>query len=219
MLLLGHRGYHQSHPENTLEAFAAALALGVDGIETDVRLSTDGLPILFHDRLAPSGTPVAELTRAQLEAETGHPIPTLDEALAAWAEPLWNLEVKTPAAVPVTIDVLRRFTRSHRLLVTSFCHLVLAEVADALGIECGALCAHAPADPAAFLRSLRVLHPRLTTTVWPFEPLSETLIDAARAAQLRLFVYDVETAAELALCRALAVDGVILDRPELGRPG
>src|SRR5262249_3557646 len=50
MLILGHRGYHATVPENTLEAFAQALALGADGIETDIRLSADELPILFHDR-------------------------------------------------------------------------------------------------------------------------------------------------------------------------
>ncbi|MBI3937750.1 MAG: glycerophosphodiester phosphodiesterase, partial [Betaproteobacteria bacterium] len=42
MLILAHRGYHATVPENTLEAFAAAVELGVDGIETDVRTSRDG---------------------------------------------------------------------------------------------------------------------------------------------------------------------------------
>ena len=51
MLLLAHRGYHLSVPENTMAAFAAAVALGVDGIETDVRLSRDGLPVIIHDRV------------------------------------------------------------------------------------------------------------------------------------------------------------------------
>jgi glycerophosphoryl diester phosphodiesterase len=45
----------------------------VDGIETDVRLSAEGRAVLFHDRLAPSGRPVAELSVAELSGETGHP--------------------------------------------------------------------------------------------------------------------------------------------------
>lgn len=213
MLTLSHRGDHEKHPENTLDAFAAALALGVDGIETDVRLSADGLAILYHDRLDPHGHPVCELTRTQLEGETGYAIPTLEEALTSWAEPLWNVEIKTPAAVPVTIKVLRRFTRTHRLLVTSFFHDLLAPIAAALDVDCGVLSAHRPADPSAFLLQIRKLHPRLGTAVWPCELLSEELVAAAREHRLQTFVYDIETQAELALCRELGVDGVIMDRP------
>ena len=42
MLILAHRGFHAGQPENTMGAFEAARKLGVDGIETDVRLSADG---------------------------------------------------------------------------------------------------------------------------------------------------------------------------------
>ncbi len=56
-----------------------AIAADVDGIETDIRLSADGEPILFHDRLAPNGRAVAALSRIELQETTGHEIPTLDE--------------------------------------------------------------------------------------------------------------------------------------------
>lgn len=213
MLILSHRGYHENLPENTLEAFAAALALGVDGIETDVRLSSDGLAILYHDRLSPRGQPVAQLTRTQLEAETDHSVPTLEEALASWAEPLWNVEIKTPSAVPATLEVLRHFKTTRRLLVTSFFHDLLAPIAAALDVDCGILSAHRPADPSAFLAQARKLHPRLNATLWPYELLSEELVTLARENQLRTFVYDVETLADLALCRQLAIEGAIMDRP------
>ena len=42
-LVLSHRGYHVEHPENTLDAFRAAIDLQVDGIETDIRLTADGV--------------------------------------------------------------------------------------------------------------------------------------------------------------------------------
>src|SRR5258708_4377063 len=81
MLILSHRGYHETVPENTLEAFEQAVALGVDGIETDIRLSADGLPILFHDRTTSDGRSVAALSRAELSELVGYPVPTLGEAL------------------------------------------------------------------------------------------------------------------------------------------
>lgn len=47
--LIAHRGYAKYFPENTLVAFAAALDSGAAYIETDVQLSKDGVPVLFHD--------------------------------------------------------------------------------------------------------------------------------------------------------------------------
>jgi glycerophosphoryl diester phosphodiesterase len=46
MLILGHRGYHRDVPENTLAVFSRAVAIGLDGIETDVQVSADGVAIL-----------------------------------------------------------------------------------------------------------------------------------------------------------------------------
>ncbi len=47
--LIGHRGARGLFPENTREGFAAALALGIDGIELDVALTADGVPVVCHD--------------------------------------------------------------------------------------------------------------------------------------------------------------------------
>lgn len=49
MLLLGHRGYSEKFPENTMLAFEQAIAAGFDGIETDVHKTKDGKLILCHD--------------------------------------------------------------------------------------------------------------------------------------------------------------------------
>lgn len=50
MLRLAHRGDWRHAPENTLAALQAALAVpGCDGVEFDVRLSADGVPVLYHD--------------------------------------------------------------------------------------------------------------------------------------------------------------------------
>lgn len=74
----GHRGARGLLPENTLPSFEIALDVGVDAIETDVHLTRDDVPILFHDpritdRLCPqrgtTATPlVRSLTLEQLRA-------------------------------------------------------------------------------------------------------------------------------------------------------
>jgi glycerophosphoryl diester phosphodiesterase len=48
--LIAHRGWALRYPENTRSALAAAVAAGARFLETDVQLSRDGVPYLFHDR-------------------------------------------------------------------------------------------------------------------------------------------------------------------------
>ena len=103
MQIFAHRGYHADVPENTLDAFDRAVNLGVDGIETDVRLDADGQAILFHDRLAPDGRAVSDLSRSELSDLVGYDVPTLDAALGRHVGVLWNLEIKTPTAADATV--------------------------------------------------------------------------------------------------------------------
>src|SRR5215203_2046525 len=146
MQLFAHRGYHFEAPENTLAAFAAAVELGVDGIETDVRLSRDGAPVIIHDRVTPQGREVSKLTREEIERDMGHPVPILAEFLDAFPDVCWNIEIKTLDAWPVAARVLAQFQRSRELFVTSFRHDVVRLCAEELEIECGLLIAHRPLD-------------------------------------------------------------------------
>ncbi len=68
-VIIGHRGARGLFPENTLEGFAAALALGVDVVELDVALTADGVVVVTHDpALNPNLT--RDATGAWLEAPT-----------------------------------------------------------------------------------------------------------------------------------------------------
>lgn len=49
MLIFGHRGSPKRFPENTIASFEEALRAGADGFETDLRLLSDGVAVLFHD--------------------------------------------------------------------------------------------------------------------------------------------------------------------------
>lgn len=85
MLRLAHRGDWRRAPENTIPAFLAALAIpGCDGVELDVRLSRDGVPVCNHDetvkRVHSVDRRVDELTADELETLG---VPTLAAALEA----------------------------------------------------------------------------------------------------------------------------------------
>lgn len=95
MRVAAHRGFSEKYPENTMEAFRAAIEIGADEIETDVRVTADGELVLIHDdrvdRTTNGEGKVCEMTLAELKkldagvkkgAEfAGARIPTLRELL------------------------------------------------------------------------------------------------------------------------------------------
>ena len=212
MLILAHRGYHAAVSENTLAAFEAAVALGVDGIETDVRISRDGLPVLIHNRVTSSGQAVADSTRSEIEQAEGHAVPTLDQILERFPGMLWNIEIKTTQALPSVIGILAQYQASHRILVTSFRHDVVADCASSLKLDCGLLVAHRPRTLDSLLADPR--HARINHIVWDYNIVDAALLKQAAAAGFYNFVYGPVTTAEHDYCRELGVDGVITDYPE-----
>src|SRR5947209_11431709 len=71
-LIIGHRGAAAIAPENTLVSFTRAFADGADGIDFDVRLTRDHIPVVIHDatlrRTAARTGFIAALTAAELAA-------------------------------------------------------------------------------------------------------------------------------------------------------
>lgn len=115
--VFGHRGASIERPENTLAAFELAFAHGAEGIELDVALSADGVPVVMHDRSIDRTTDgsgdVDQLTLEQLravDAGAGERIPTLDEVLALAAEQgrVVNIEIKAADAAAAVLEVVRR---------------------------------------------------------------------------------------------------------------
>ncbi|MDI3388366.1 glycerophosphodiester phosphodiesterase [Streptomyces sp. B-S-A8] len=84
---VAHRGDPYRARENTLPSLRSAFAAGADAVETDVRLTRDGVPVLLHDetlsRLWGHDRPLAQLSAAEVRGLTGGGVPTLAEALAA----------------------------------------------------------------------------------------------------------------------------------------
>ncbi|MBB6455344.1 glycerophosphoryl diester phosphodiesterase [Salirhabdus euzebyi] len=108
--IYAHRGASRYAPENTMPAFQLAYEMKADGIETDVQLTKDGVPVLIHDenvRRTTNGTGFVEDYTLeeikQLDAGSwfsskyaGTSIVTLEELLQ-WAKPkqlLLNIELK-----------------------------------------------------------------------------------------------------------------------------
>jgi glycerophosphoryl diester phosphodiesterase len=220
MEILSHRGLYRgtTRQENTFAAFEAAVAFGVDGIETDIRLSADGEPVLFHDRVAPGDRPVESLTRRELQETMAYEIPTLAEVLSRWPDVFWNLEVKCVAAVRPTAELLKQHSRIDRILLSSFRHDIVAECARELDIACGLIVAHAPLDVSQMLAAWQTLA-RVRTVVWDFNVLDEAMVEQAKKRGFEVYVYGATTVQEHHACRAWGLTGVITDYPDRARGG
>lgn len=137
MLIFGHRGLpNRRVAENTLISFVQAMQAGVDGIECDVRLSRDGLPVILHDenlaRVAGDARRCKNLTAKELSKielrGAGH-IPELNELTMAIPQPyLINLEIKDPDAAACIIAKLKTSSGLRaRTLVSSFHFSILQD--------------------------------------------------------------------------------------------
>jgi len=135
MLLLAHRGDHRRVPENTLAAFAAALAIpGINGLELDVRASADGVAVVLHDatlsRVQGRRLRASRLTEAEL---ADHGVPALAAVLAACpADAFLDVELKEDlgevALAPLRAARGRPDGSVAGVVISSFDHAALATV-------------------------------------------------------------------------------------------
>ena len=230
--VLAHRGLALEAPENTLLAFAHALALGVEHLETDVHASRDGVAMIAHDadldRVA--GIPgrvdertAAELAALALGADQG--MPTLAEALEAFPEARFNIDLKSAEAVAPTVDAVRQLRAEHRVLLTSFSERrraaalrLLPEVATS---------ASAPRFAAALLAArigavplVRAALAGVHAVQMPERALAGTttspgVLRAFRAAGVEVHVWTINDPATMRGLLDRGVDGIVTDRADL----
>jgi glycerophosphoryl diester phosphodiesterase len=217
-LVIAHRGAWgpgtpNAPAENTLEAFDAAIALGADMIELDVRRTRDGQLVVFHDARVKT-VPTSSLRYDELKTKhTKTRPPLLQDVLELTRDRIaLNLEIKEAGYIEDTIALLRAFDLD-RCLVSSFLDDVVREAkAIAPELRTGLLVG------AGFRRALSA---RLPATGADCLVLHRRLADAAAlakaaAAKIPCVVWTVN--APRTLDRYLAnpaVEGVITDRPAL----
>lgn len=223
-LLLGHRGVRGSLPENTLSAFRAALDAGLDGVETDVQRTRDGVLVLFHDFRLPDGRSVPSLTLTELKTAVPELSTLEDLFLLARGFPgtLLNLELKTAgwrtggleraAATAVRCSGLEGWT-----LVSSFNPVSLVRLRF-YAPEVRFALLYSPDGPR-WLRSNRaagvfahLLHP---DALHPhFSLVDEALVRWAQRRGLTLNAWTVNDAADVKRLTRLDVNGLMADNPK-----
>jgi len=125
-LILGHRGYSSKHLENSMEAFRAALAAGMDGFELDVQPTRDGVCLVLHDddlaRTANGSGLLRQMKAAELPPlKNGEPLPRLADVLELPAK-LINVELKGEPGWQQALAAVEGAEALDRVLFSSFEH-------------------------------------------------------------------------------------------------
>jgi glycerophosphoryl diester phosphodiesterase len=230
--ILAHRGLAREAPENTLLSFLQALAAGATHLETDVQVTRDGIAVLCHDpdlaRLVGRATRIDELPFAQLKKiDLGHgqTVPSLAEALAAFPEARFNLDIKEKgAALPAARAVLEERALG-RVLITSFSE---ARRRRAVALLPGvATSASAPVIRTVVAASAvgltRVVRRALAgydavqvpERVRAFRVVTRRFVAAMHDAGVEVHVWTVNDPVAMARLLDLGVDGIVTDRCDL----
>lgn len=196
-----------------MAAFEAAIAAGADGIEFDVRLSRDGLPVIIHDdtlyRTVGVRKRVADLTAEELRAVD---VPSLRELFQLMARNslILCLEIKSsePELPDLCCRLVHEFSLAERVIVECFDLSVLLKIDD---ISTAALFERRIyAEQSLINRTLAVgasviaLHHRLA---------KPSLVEKAKLAGLMVVVWTVDDTAWLARARSMGIEALITNDP------
>jgi len=223
-LIWAHRGASLRAPENTLAAFALAVDAGADGIECDVHLSRDGVPVVIHDETLERTTDGrGEVSRhalrelRALDAGSwfgarwqGERIPTLEEVFSLVGSTVRvNVEIKSPAAGRAVLELVSAWPEA-RVLVSSFDHRLLSAMRRA-----------STTLPLGYLSESRLWRRGVTRAVAggaeSFHPridrLSPAMLKSCHAAGLKVFPWTVDAPQQMRALLRRGVDGWFTNEP------
>jgi glycerophosphoryl diester phosphodiesterase len=235
-LIVAHRGGALESTENTIAAFQRAFKIGADGIETDIRLTRDGVVVVYHDDYfgRVEGLPQAQRTRlvsdmsyAELTAQTlipvgedtgGRRVPTLNDLLAQVQGGLLNIELKRCARfddlVKKTIAILKDTANLDRIVLEAPDLDTAKKLRKALGARLK-LHINPEYDHTLPVRdSLKqLLKFRPHSVSISYKLLARDMVESAHQSGVEVWVWTVNDNGVAERMRELGVDAIKTDRP------
>lgn len=224
MLIMGHRGAAGIKPEGTVASLRAAMDIGVDIIEIDIRLTKDRIPVLWHDprmkqRWLPRSERLSSLTLTELRkrtAGTDRPITTLETALKeCFGKVLLNLELKQAHSFEHSWPVLRKYINKKNdwqyFIFSSFSPAELRRVRKASPHAQLSLLHRA--NSFLFLRHMRGL--KLSAVGFHRLHVNRLSLGVAKKLGLFTYAYTVNRPAGARQLASRGIDAVCTDRPDL----
>jgi glycerophosphoryl diester phosphodiesterase len=225
-IAFAHRGGTSAAPENSLRAFADAVALGYQYLETDVHATSDGTLVAFHDndleRTCGEKRAIATSTWDDLRSariDGTDPIPLLDDLLDEFPDARFNIDCKADTALEPLIAKLRERDCLSRVCIGSFSDKRLERVRQEFGAtvctsmgpkEVAKLVAratsHLPISPTdhALMAQVPMKQGPLTVTTPRF-------VDIAHELGIQVHVWTIDDPQDMEKLLDLGVDGIMSD--------
>ena len=234
---IAHRG-HALTLENTLESFHESIDMGAAMLELDVRLSKDGVPIVFHDNTLTritgrrSGTISSRTSTflTQLDLGSGKRISRLEDALKELIPRIpVNIELKFPhmeyrPLVFAVLDAIKKNRPEENVLVSSFFHQALeilqrSEPHVATAPLFGRITGKPHDDDLTRLSRSRKnwknsLPFKNPAGVAAWTMVDDELVQRFRKNRLTLLIYTVDELVDMKRMAEFGVDGIITNRPD-----
>ena len=200
--------------ENTLAAFEKAIGVGIDYIELDIRMTSDGKVVVSHDSWIPGLGPIERLPLEQIERvvlRNGQHISTLEEVIEfSRGRVQWLIELKTPGAWWAVLDLVARHGIGDQVIIASFHHPTTLQVKQVSPrVKTGIISYGRLVDPSHALASARA-----DVLIQDFEMLDEELVAQVKAVRREVFVWTVNDEDSIQKAITFGVHGIISDYPE-----
>lgn len=232
-MILGHRGWSKEYPENTLLAFQKALELGINGIEFDVQMTVDQIPVIIHDYILDRTTngsgAISQTTYDQIRQFSAsslwlqyptQPIPTLYDVFNLIANEFenrfYNIEIKLHddnwrTIVDHLTGSLSDYAGSHELLISSFHHDCLKYFKNAIPDVKIGLLYEAEANEA--LKMALGMNAYSINLNYHF--ITESLIRACHDEGIHVCAWTVDQPDEIKKIASWGVDIIISNQPDI----
>lgn len=236
-----HRGGAGLWPENTMTAFTGSYELGVRYMEIDVHVTADGVIVVFHDHVLDrltNGTGRVDQWRWEdlrrldnasgFQPENGFPlrgigigIVRLDEAVDAFPDVRWNIDMKHGAVVGPLAEFVLANELQERVMGSSFYDARLRRFRQRTG---GAVATSAgPTQVAAVQLAARLGRTANITAdalqiperAGRLAVVTKRLVDTAHRSDVAVHVWTINDTESMHRLLDLGVDGIISDRPDL----
>jgi glycerophosphoryl diester phosphodiesterase len=231
-LAIAHRGGGALAQENSLAAFGLASALGLRYLETDIRVTCDGQLVCFHDdtlqRVTSARGPVGLKSLDELGAlriNGVEPIPTFDDALDAFPDQCFSVDLKDQDGIEPLVKSLRRNGVAERVCVAGawdgwlgYVRSEVPEVATALGwrsLSGLLLCAQTGVRPPKALATAPFAHVPVKLGKIPI--FIERLVAMSHDIGVRVVTWTVDEPVIMRRLLDAGVDAIITDRPDVLR--
>ena len=217
------RGGSES-PENTLPAFQHAVDLGYTFLETDVRITADGVAVAFHDEnlQRTCGRPerISELPWRVLQTvrvNGAEPIALLEDVFGTWPDARINVDCKDDRSLEPLAAMVERFDALDRTLVAAFDDRRVRWLRRRLGPRA---CTVAGIAEVSALRITGWTPSGANATQIPIRrygiPLATPgFVRRAHARRLAVHVWTIDDAPEMGRLLDLGADGIMTDRPSV----